>query len=57
LVKGQGVGWIGLAQGRDKPWAVVNTVMNIQDAYDARNFLTSCSGISFSRWTLLHGVS
>jgi hypothetical protein len=51
------VDWIELAQDRDKWWTVVNTVMNLQDAYVARNLLTSCCSISFSRVTLLHGVS
>jgi hypothetical protein len=57
--RGWGVDWIGLTQDRDKWWALVNTVMNLQDAYNARNLSTSCctSSIRFSRATLLHGFS
>ena len=42
-----GIDWIELAQGRDRWRALVN----------AGNFLTSCKPVSFSRRTLLHGVS
>jgi hypothetical protein len=51
-----GMGWIELAWDRDKWWAVVNAVMNLQIPETAGNFLTSCNLVSFSR-TLLHGVS
>jgi len=43
--------WIGLAQDRDRWRTFVCALMNL------RNFLTSCKPVSFSRMTLLHGVS
>ena len=33
--------WIKLAQDRDRWWAVVNVVMNLQVPYNAGIFLTS----------------
>jgi hypothetical protein len=42
-----GMDWIGLAQDRDRWQVVVN----------AGNFLTGCKRVSFSRRTLLYGVS
>jgi hypothetical protein len=47
----KGMDWIGLAQDRDRSRALVKAVMN------HRNFLTSYKPVSFSRRTLLHGVS
>jgi hypothetical protein len=52
-----GMDWIDLAQDRDRWWAVVNVVMNLWVLYNVDNFLTSQEPISFSRRTLLHGVS
>jgi hypothetical protein len=48
--------WIELAQDRQMA-ALMNAVMNYRVPYDAGNFLTSCKPVSFSRRTLLHGVS
>jgi hypothetical protein len=42
--------WMDLAQDRDRWRALVSTVKKV-------NFLTSCKLVSFSRRTLLHGVS
>jgi len=33
--------WIGLAQDRDRFWALVNAVMKLQFLHNAVNFLTS----------------
>jgi len=35
------VGWIDMAQNRDKVWAVVNAVMNLRFQQNAENFVTS----------------
>jgi hypothetical protein len=51
------VDWIGLAQDGDRWRALVSAVMNLRVTYNAGNFLTSCKPVSFSRRTLLHGVS
>jgi hypothetical protein len=48
--------WIDLAQGRDRWWALVKAVMNLQVPQNAGKFLTSCKPVSLSRRTLLHGV-
>jgi hypothetical protein len=48
---------IHLAQDRDQWRVVVKTVMNLRIPYKAGNFLTSWVTISFTRRTLLHGVS
>jgi hypothetical protein len=53
----EGVDWIHLAEDRDQWQTVVNTVMNFQVPQKAGNFLTSRVTVSFSRRTLLHGIS
>jgi hypothetical protein len=52
-----GMDWIELAQDTDRWRALVNVVMNLPVPQNAGNFLTSCGPVSFSRRTLLHGVS
>jgi hypothetical protein len=49
--------WIKLAQDRDRWRSLLNAVMNPRFPLNAGNFLTSCKPVSFSRGTLLHGVS
>jgi hypothetical protein len=49
--------WIGLAQDRDRWRALVSAMRNLRGPYNAGNFLTSCKPVSFSRGSLLHGVS
>jgi len=49
--------WIKLAQDRDRWQALVNVLMNLWVPLNAGNFLISWKLFSFSRRTLLHGVS
>ena len=51
------IGWIGLAQDRDRWWTLVSAVMNLRVPWNARNFLTSWKPVSLSRRNLHHGVS
>jgi hypothetical protein len=52
-----GLDWIQLAQDRGRWGALVNAVLNVRGPQNAGNFLTNCQPVSFSRRTLLHGVS
>jgi hypothetical protein len=51
------VDWIHVAQDRDRWWAPVNTVVNLQVPRQAGVSLLPERIISFSTRTLLHGVS
>ena len=46
-----------LAQDRDRWRVLINFVMNLRVPSNEGNFLISCEPVSFSRRTLLHGVS
>jgi len=49
--------WIELAQGRDRWRALVTAGINLLVPWNAGNFLTNWKSVSFSKRTLLHGVS
>lgn len=48
--------WVDVAQGKDKWWAVVDMVINLDVLFTAWNLLTSVRTFRFSRRILLHGV-
>jgi hypothetical protein len=52
-----GMDWRELVQGRGRMRAFVNAVMNLRIPQNGGNFLTSCKPVSFSRRTVLYGVS
>jgi len=52
-----GMAWIELAQDRSRWHALVNVAMNLWVPQNVGNFLISCKLVSFSKRTLLHGVS
>jgi hypothetical protein len=54
---GGGIDQIDLAQDRDRWRGLVNPVMNFRISQNAGNFVISCEHVSFSRRTLLNGVS
>jgi hypothetical protein len=56
------IGWEGMdgtyvAENGDKWWAILNLVMNLWVPLYVENFLTGSGSITFSRRTLLHGLS
>jgi hypothetical protein len=52
-----GIDWILLAQYGDIWRDLVNAVINLQDPYNAGNFLSSSGRVSFSGRTLPQGVN
>jgi hypothetical protein len=52
-----GMDWIELAQVRDRWKVLEKAVMKLQVPINAGNFLTGRKPVSFSRWTLFHGVN
>ena len=55
-IKCGGKDWSDLSQDRNRWWAFVNAVMNVQLAWNAGNFLTGWGPVSSSRRILLRGV-
>ena len=58
----QGIGWGEAGSGlmgwdRDKLWALVKVVLNLQVPKNVENFLISSGIVTFSRRTVLRGVS
>jgi len=49
--------WLDLAEDRDRWRALVNVVMNHKVPQNAGNFFTSSELISFSRHSVLKGIS
>ena len=49
--------WLYLAQNTDSWRSLVNKVMNLLLQCNVENFLTSGESVSFSRRTVLRGVS
>ena len=49
--------WINVAQDREKQRVLLNTVMNIRVAWNARDVLTGAGITSFSQRIMLHEVS
>ena len=53
----EGMDWIELAQGRNRWRVLLNAVMNLRVTLNAGNSLISWEPVSFSRRSLLHGLS
>jgi hypothetical protein len=53
----EGKDWIQLDQDIDRWRVLVNAVMNLRVPQSAGNFLISCRSVTFSRRTVLYGVS
>ena len=53
----EGMGWIHLLQSWNIWWVPANTVTKLQFPQNLGKFLTSLITTSFSRMTLLHGIS
>jgi len=51
------MGWIDLAQDRDRWWLCEDVVMNLQVPYSVGNFLGSWEPVSFWGMALLQVVS
>jgi hypothetical protein len=51
------VDWLGLAQDRDKRWAVMNAVMNIQVPWNAEKLSSGYTTIGLSISSQLHKIS